>query len=104
MRRIEYPNPQRERSHWTSLHGLWNFEFDDLHIGHQKQFMNRHSLDRTITVPFVFQSELSTIHDLSFHDHMWYQRHFSIDSNHQNKQVILHFGACDYYTDRKSVV
>lgn len=99
MSRNEFPNPQLERSHWTSLHGIWNFAFDDLDEGHLKQYWNRQQLERTICVPFVFQSELSTIHDLTFHDHIWYQRHISIDESYHHQQVVLHFGACDYYTE-----
>ncbi len=97
--RNEFPNPQFERSNWLSLNGIWNFQFDDEHNGHRMRFETSNEWPMTIQVPFAFQSEESGIHDLGFHDHVWYRRTFQVPQEMRHRRVVLHIGACDYYTE-----
>ena len=83
--RPEYPQPQFQRDDWMNLNGTWQFGFDE------KQ------LNRTITVPFAFESPKSGIGDPSFHPVVWYRRTFDIPKPWKGRHVLLHFGAVDYY-------
>lgn len=97
MLRQEYPRPQFVRNDWLNLNGTWQFAFDDEKQGYQKKWMDRDtSLDRSIEVPFAFQSELSGIHDESAHDVVWYKRSFDLKKEWMGKKILLHFGAVDY--------
>lgn len=97
MRRPEYPRPQLVRDEWVNLNGAWKFSFDDKNIGlEQGWHKDPSSLKGTIEVPFAYQTELSGIHDPSFHDWVWYSRQFTVPTNWSGKQVKLHFGAVDY--------
>jgi beta-galactosidase/beta-glucuronidase len=97
--RNEYPNPQFERAAWLSLNGPWQFQFDDDHQGHCRKYYLNSSWPLNIEVPFVFQAAASGIHDLGFHDHVWYRRTFEIPEEQKSKRTLLHIGACDYYTE-----
>lgn len=97
--RNEFPNPQFERSEWISLNGTWNFQFDDEHVGHRRHFETINEWPMSIEVPFAFQSIDSGIHDLGFHDHVWYRRTFEVPKEMSHRRVILHVGACDYYSE-----
>ncbi|HSK99700.1 MAG TPA: glycoside hydrolase family 2 TIM barrel-domain containing protein [Rubrobacteraceae bacterium] len=103
--RPEYPRPQFRRSRWINLNGEWVFAFDDadegLRDGWQNvpaaDLRNGSPFDRTITVPFCYQSKLSGIGDSAFHDVVWYAREFGtppVDT--PEKRLLLHFGAVDY--------
>ncbi len=92
----EYPRPQLKRDQWMSLNGTWGFSFDDFNQGHQEQwFQQNHIFKETIEVPFVFQTKASGIHDLTPHDHLWYQRKFLVPDDWKER-IILHFEAVDY--------
>ena len=82
--REEYPRPQFVRDSWMSLNGTWEFSFET------------DSFDREITVPYVYQSELSTIHDNRACDEVWYRKRFTLPDTMQGKKILLHFGAVDY--------
>ena len=82
--RPEYPRPQFIREHWMNLNGPWEFSFDEP------------CYDRTILVPFAFQSEMSGIGDTAAHDRVFYRRRFSLPTETENKRILLHFGAVDY--------
>lgn len=97
--RTEYPNPQFERTAWLSLNGPWQFQFDDDHQGHLRKYYVHSEWPLTIEVPFAFQAEASGIHDLHFHDHVWYRRTFFVPQEQKTKRVWLHVGACDYETE-----
>ena len=60
--RSEYPRPQFVRKNdWFNLNGDWDFIFDDDNKGlQQKWFLLENStrIEKRITVPFCFQSEL----------------------------------------------
>ncbi|MBP3333695.1 MAG: beta galactosidase jelly roll domain-containing protein [Clostridia bacterium] len=96
--RSEYPRPDRVREDWLCLNGQWDFAFDETGKGISENWMNRKSLDTEITVPFVYQCELSGVNDLRHSDFVWYHRTFTVPSSFEGKRVILHFGAVDYKT------
>lgn len=95
--RPEYPRPQFVRDSWQSLNGSWSFAFDDRKIGlKQKWYLGKETFPMEITVPFSYQSGLSSIEDKSNHERVWYQRTVSIPEEYSNKRAVLHFGAVDY--------
>lgn len=80
------------------------FPFDDDDAGlaqgwHRVSAENLRSdgspFDRSITVPFYYQSKLSGIGDTSFHDVVWYARTFE---GSPGEHLLPHFGAVDYRT------
>ncbi|GMA58496.1 hypothetical protein GCM10025858_29990 [Alicyclobacillus sacchari] len=97
--RSEHPNPQFQRDCFFSLNGIWKFDFDDKDCGLSEEWYYNHELPNEIVVPFAYQSELSGIKDLDFHDVVWYQRTFSVPSGWEEKRILLHFGAVDYQAD-----
>ena len=94
--RSEYPRPDRVRQDWLCLNGQWDFAFDEKNVGLYEDWMNRRSLDTEITVPFVYQCELSGINDVRHSDYIWYHRTFNIPESFDGKRVMLHFEAVDY--------
>ena len=98
--RSEYPRPQFKREdNWLNLNGEWDFAFDDANIGLLEKWYkedSKKSFNKKITVPFCFQSKLSGIEDLSFHEVLWYRREFEMPKESQDKKILLHFGAVDY--------
>ena len=82
--RAEYPRPQFLRDSWLNLNGPWAFSFDEP------------TFDRTITVPFAFQAELSGVGCTDRHDVVWYRRAFLLPEAWAGQEVVLHFGAVDY--------
>src|SRR3989442_15581 len=66
--RPEYPQPQFQREQWMSLNGRWEFAFDDHNRGLEENWAaGAKRFDRSISVPFCFESTLSGIGDRSFH-------------------------------------
>ena len=96
--RPEHPRPQFQRDNWINLNGTWNFAFDFGSSGEQKGWPSDPSLfDKTITVPFCPESELSGIQHTDFIPSVWYHRTLDIPNNWKNKRILLHFGAVDYH-------
>jgi len=100
--RPEYPRPQFRREDWTNLNGEWRFAFDDGEVGLAEGWQNVTAaglegspFDRSITVPFSYQSRLSGIGETAFHDVVWYARTFE-HSPRGDERLLLHFGAVDY--------
>ena len=69
-----HPSPQLRRSRWCSLNGQWNFAYDDAETGPDKDWPYSGVDERTITVPFPPESELSGIGDTGYHPVVWYSR------------------------------
>ncbi|MCL1986787.1 MAG: glycoside hydrolase family 2, partial [Firmicutes bacterium] len=98
--REEYPRPQFVRANWLNLNGEWSFAFDDQNIGLKERWFENFANAKNsqkINVPFAFQTPLSGINDKTFHDYCWYAKNFTVPDN--NQQVILHFGAVDYFAN-----
>ena len=70
------------RHDWVNLNGDWEFG-----AGEERVF------DRTITVPFCPQSELSGVGQPDLGDVVWYRRTFEAP---QAGRLLLHLGAVDY--------
>jgi beta-galactosidase/beta-glucuronidase len=97
--RDEYPRPQFVRKDWQSLNGQWRFVFDDNDRGEkEKWFLKPEIFNRTIEVPFVYQTKLSGIDIQEIHDIVWYQREFTWLYTKETR-CLLHFGAVDYQAD-----
>ena len=102
--RQDYPRPQLRRNRWSSLNGTWAFAFDDEDLGGAQRWFSAEVLgddlqgpfDRTITVPFSYQSQLSGIGVTERHDVVWYARHFDDTRNKESERLLLNFGAVDY--------
>lgn len=97
--RPEYPRPQFERASWLNLNGTWEFAYDDEDAGIREHWEEQGCFDKTIQVPFVFQSKRSGIGDVSIHDVVWYRRRFDLPRDWQGQRILLHFGAVDYAAD-----
>ncbi|MDF2540370.1 MAG: glycoside hydrolase family 2 [Herbinix sp.] len=98
MLRTEYPRPQFERKDWLNLNGTWDFEFDDDNVSLQEHWeKDCKKLSKKIQVPFCFESELSGIGDTTIHDRCYYKREFQVPVTWSGKDILLHFGAVDYY-------
>lgn len=94
--RPEYPQPQFERENWVNLNGEWQFAFDFGKSGLDRHFEERDTLDRTITVPFCPESELSGIGYKDFIPAVWYLREIPLTKEQLSGRVLIHFGAVDY--------
>jgi beta-galactosidase/beta-glucuronidase len=97
MQDLAYPRPQLRRSRWTSLDGPWRFAFDA-----DTRDRNPHRIDNwpmQIEVPFAPESVRSGIGDRGFHRACWYERDFDLSAAQlsEDRRVLLHFGAVDYY-------
>jgi len=92
-----HPRPQLARGDWLDLSGPWGFAFDDEDVGVDAGwFQGSDCFDRTITVPFPPESQLSGIADPGHHPVVWYHRSITLDSAGESGRVLLHFGAVDH--------
>ena len=97
MKRNEYPIPQFVRREWLCLNGTWEFSFDDENrSGAEHWELDSFHPERTIQVPFCFESSLSGIGDTSIHDRIFYKRSFSVPREWEGQRILLHFEAVDY--------
>lgn len=95
--RPEYPRPGLRRERWMSLNGQWEFAYDDARKGiGEKWYLRDFPGGRSIQVPFAYQSVLSGIGDLSFHDVVWYRKLVEIPREWDGQRIVIHFGAVDY--------
>ncbi len=95
--RSEHPRPDLVRETWLCLNGQWDFAFDEKGVGEKENWQQKQVFDKKITVPFVYQTELSGINEpLRVSDYVWYRRELSVPAEFKGKRVLLHFGAADY--------
>ena len=95
--RPEHPRPQARRDAWLNLNGPWQFRFDTEDRGlAEKWWTPAAEFDRTITVPFCWESRLSGIADLGGRKIGWYRRTAVVPENWRGKQVWLRFEAVDW--------
>src|SRR5690625_2958454 len=93
-----HPRPTLMREDWASLDGPWGFAHDDANQGRaQRWYAPDHEgpFERTITVPFVPESEASGIHDTGFHPVVWYRRTLTATAQ-PGRRTLLHLGAVDH--------
>jgi beta-galactosidase/beta-glucuronidase len=103
-----YPRPQLVRAEWQELGGPWGFSFDDDDRGLTERWHAAGDFDRSIVVPFPFESPASGIEDPGFHRVVWYSRTVNADDltaagygpaardADGTRRLLLHFGAVDY--------
>ncbi len=94
--RPEHPRPDKMRSDWQNLNGVWEFAFDRDAEGQKQKWQDKPALERKIVVPFPPESVLSGIHDEGFHSRCWYARNFDLPETLRRRRLLLHFGAVDY--------
>jgi beta-galactosidase/beta-glucuronidase len=94
--RTEYPRPRLVRETWQSLNGAWGFAFDPEEVGIESGFIKEERLDRTIQVPFAYQTRLSGIDDQRIVEVVWYAKNFVVPPDWSGKTILLHFGAVDH--------
>ncbi|MEV5299342.1 glycoside hydrolase family 2 protein [Amycolatopsis methanolica] len=91
------PRPQLVRPEWFDLDGAWGFAFDDDDRGlADRWFTATEPFDRTITVPYPPESELSGVHATEPHTVVWYRREFDAPPIPDGHRFVLHFAAVDY--------
>ena len=96
LRPPDHPRPQLTRRTWRDLGGPWGFAFDDAGVGITERWQRRDDVyDRTIQVPFPFESPASGIGDTGFHPVVWYRRTVEA-SVAPGRRLLLHLGAVDY--------
>jgi len=99
----EHPRPDAMRVPWANLNGRWDFRFDPkdqgVHEGWEKP--DAAGFDRTIVVPFPWESELSGVHETKSTSKIgWYRRPFRVPNEFPSAhRVWLRFGAVDWRTD-----
>jgi beta-galactosidase/beta-glucuronidase len=101
--RPEFPRPQFDRGddNWLNLNGAWEYQTDRGMSGEQRGFQNGAAFTETIIVPFCRESELSGINDKDFCEAVWYRKTLTLPEGwtaKADKRILLHIGACDYYT------
>ena len=101
----DYPRPQFVRTDWINLNGIWDFAFDDNNIGETEKWYENFPADKTIRVPFTYETKLSTIQEDSRYDKVenhhvvWYRRKFFADSEKiMENDLLLHFEGSDFLT------
>jgi beta-galactosidase/beta-glucuronidase len=93
---VLHPRPRVQRARWIDLNGKWLFAYDDADVGLAQRWQgDAGKFDRTITVPFPPESEMSGIGDTGFHPILWYRRSFEAPDL-TGGRLLLHFGAVDY--------
>ena len=96
--RPEHPRPDFMRDSFYNLNGAWEFAFDDENVGLKEGWYNpSKKFDKTITVPFCYQSAASGIGPTDeIHPIMWYRRKFTLPAEMQGRNILMNFGAVDY--------
>ena len=96
--RPEHPRLDFMREGFYNLNGAWEFAFDDNNIGLKEGwFKPGYTFDKTITVPFCYQSAASGIGPTDeIHPILWYRRKFTVPSEMQGRTILMNFGAVDY--------
>ena len=79
-----------------NLNGTWEFDFDDLNVGHKEKWFKDHKFSKKINVPFSFETKESGINDQSFHENMWYRTSFLTPKLDENERCIIVFNGVDY--------
>ena len=93
----EHPRPDFERANWINLNGVWDFEFDSLNIGSNKNWQNGNTaFSKKINVPFPWGAPLSGVKDEA--DVAWYKRNINIPKSWEKQRIFLTIGASDWET------
>lgn len=96
--RTEHPRPDLKRKEWLNLNGEWDFEIDNDLKGKYSGYEKRRSFSDKINVPFCPESKLSGVGNSDFINAVWYGKNIEVPREWKNKRVLLHVGACDYFS------
>ena len=94
----EYPRPQRARSQWQSLNGLWTYEnASGLEDVNKPPFgLSNGDSGKPILVPSCVENGLSGVQELNA-THSWFATTFTVPQNWTKEdRILLNFGAVDY--------
>jgi len=97
--RPEHPTPDAVRPYWSNLNGKWQFRLDPRDEGRAAgwQKPGAEGFDKTITVPFPWESQLSGVALPDYHGVAWYRREFRVPAEFPaDQRVWLRFGAVDW--------
>ncbi len=86
-----HPRPDLRRDPWWTLDGEWDFGFGRA----GDEALDDAVFDRTIVVPFAYQSPASGIDDSTAHEVLWYRRRVDLPDP-DGGRLLIHFGAVDY--------
>lgn len=89
-----HPRPDRRRDRWTSLCGPWDCALGPIDLA--DHVPGEVAFDRTIVVPFPFQSAASGIGVDEPHEVVWYRRRFPSPARAAGEHVLVHLGAVDF--------
>ena len=93
----EHPRPDFERPNWINLNGSWDFEFDSLNTGVEKNWQSGNvPFSKKINVPFSWASNMSGVKGDA--DLAWYKRTISVPKSWSNQRVFVTVGASDWET------
>lgn len=93
----DYPRPQFVRDSWQNLNGEWDFAFDDADCGEAQGWQHHVPADRTIQVPFTYETKMSGIGDETVHNQVWYQKKIVVSKeNLGTDHLLLHLEGADY--------
>ncbi len=91
----EHPRPDFERPDWINLNGTWQFRFDSLNSGLNKQwYKDLNHYNEKILVPYSWGSKLSGLEDKA--DIGWYLRTINVPPAWNGKRIFLVIGAADW--------
>ena len=93
----DYPRPQFVRDQWENLNGVWQFAFDDQKEGEARRWFQEFPSQRSIVVPFSYETPKSGIGDEAFHPVVWYRRALP-PAPRDSKRAVLTFEGSDYFT------
>lgn len=101
--RPEHPDPMAVRPHWENLNGNWEFRFDAQDEGQAKGWFEpgAEGFDKTIVVPFPWESRLSGVKAAKDAPKVgWYRRTFRVPAAFpRDQRVWMRFGAVDWRAD-----
>jgi beta-glucuronidase len=88
-----YPqfNPFRQ---FHDLSGFWDFRFDRERVGEVQGWANGFNHGRTIAVPASWNDQFEDSRD--YLGPAWYQTHFDLPWNWQDKRLFVRFGSVNY--------
>lgn len=85
------------RDKWLCLNGTWQFRFDPRDIGVDDQWQRPNAaFDKSIVVPFCWESKLSGVKDLTGQKIGWYRRTVEVPADWKDQRVWLRFEAVDW--------